>query len=229
MTVEDIIKEVRWCVDCESRNTSAIADKKDDIYLDNIIKSKINDALHWLAVTATSSPHLDGQAGSKDNTSLPVTMQKLTVNKFDEIAGTDDVGYFTMPDDMEVVSVNRVRCKGWHKAVVPTEDTADAALMMFDETARGTADRPQAVSMNETTLKILVQPMATSVVVSFVGVPKNVDTTDESTDVAITDKLRSAFIYYLAFLLLSSYGDSNARTMYNIALQHLGASAQTSS
>ena len=229
MTVEEIIKEVRWCVDCESRNTSAIADKKDDVYLDNIIKSKINDALHWLAVTATSSSHLDGQAGSKDDTGIPVTMRQLTVSKFDEIAGTDDVGFFTMPEDMEVVSVNRVRCKGWHKAVVPSLDTADTALMMFDDTARGTADRPQAVSMNETPLKILVQPMAAAVTVSFVGVPKNVDTTDGNTDVAITDRLRSAFIYYLAFLLLSSYGDPNAKTMYNIALQHLGASAQTSS
>ena len=55
MKIEDIIKQVRWCIDEESNNTSAITDEKDDLYMDNIIKSKINDALHWIAITAASS------------------------------------------------------------------------------------------------------------------------------------------------------------------------------
>ena len=46
MKVEDIIKAVRWCIDEESNNFSSITDEKDDLYMDNIIKAKINDALH---------------------------------------------------------------------------------------------------------------------------------------------------------------------------------------
>ena len=55
MSIEEIIKAVRWCIDEESNNTSEITDEKDDLYMDNIIKSKINDALHWIAITAASS------------------------------------------------------------------------------------------------------------------------------------------------------------------------------
>ena len=31
MKVEDIIKQVRWCIDEESNNTSEITDEKDDL------------------------------------------------------------------------------------------------------------------------------------------------------------------------------------------------------
>ena len=41
------------------------------------------------------------------------------------------------------------------------------------------------------------------------------------------DESRLAFIYYLAFLLLSAYDDTKATQMYTIALQQLGVS-QTS-
>ena len=40
-------------------------------------------------------------------------------------------------------------------------------------------------------------------------------------------RLKNAFIYYLAFLLLSAYDDTKATQMYTIALQQLGVS-QTS-
>ena len=72
MKVEDIIKAVRWCIDEESNNTSEITDEKDDLYMDNIIKSKINDALHWIAVTASSSAAL---ADSKKIGTSSATLQ----------------------------------------------------------------------------------------------------------------------------------------------------------
>lgn len=218
MKVEDIIKAVRWCIDEESNNTSEITDEKDDLYMDNIIKSRINDALHWIAITAASSPVLS-DSKKVDTT----TSSTIKVESFDETRG---IGAITMPIDTEVINISRVRGKGWFKAVTPVEDTDDEALMMFDDTAKGTADRPLATIMREKPIRILLQPIADEAVISFVGVPKNVSITSDTADVAIPDKLSNAFIYYLAFLLLSAYDDTKANQMYTIALQQLGVSTK---
>lgn len=218
MKVEDIIKAVRWCIDEESNNTSEITDEKDDLYMDNIIKSKINDALHWIAITAASSPVLS-DSKKVDAT----TTSTIKVESFDETRG---IGAITMPSDTEVINISRVRGKGWFKAVTPVEDTDDEALMMFDDTVKGTADRPLATIMRENPICILLQPIPDKAVISFVGVPKNVSITSDTTDVAIPDKLSNAFIYYLAFLLLSAYDDTKANQMYTIALQQLGVSTK---
>lgn len=217
MKVEDIIKQVRWCIDEESNNTSAITDEKDDTYMDNIIKSKINDALHWIAITAASSSVF---AESK-NTSTESS--KISVKDYD---ATKNIGIITMDENTEIISISRVRGNEWFKAVIPVEDTDNEAYMMFDESAMGTADRPQAVIMRENPIQILLQPKPTKAVVSFVGVPKSVDASKESIDVAIPDKLQNAFIYYLAFLLLSAYNDNKATHMYMIALQQLGVNTK---
>ena len=218
MKVEDIIKAVRWCIDEESNNTSEITDEKDDLYMDNIIKSKINDALHWVAITAASSPVLS-DSKKVDAT----TTSTIKVESFDDTRG---IGTITMPSDTEVINISRVRGEGWFKAVTPVEDTDDEALMMFDDTAKGTADRPLATIMRENPIRILLQPIPDEAVISFVGVPKNVSITSDTTDVAIPDKLSNAFIYYLAFLLLSAYDDTKANQMYTIALQQLGVSTK---
>ena len=217
MKVEDIIKQVRWCIDEESNNTSAITDEKDDLYMDNIIKSKINDALHWIAITAASSS-VFAESKKTSDTSL-----KISVEDHD---ATKNIGIITMDANTEIISISRVRGNEWFKAVIPVEDTDNEAYMMFDESAMGTADRPQAVIMRENPIKILLQPKPTEAVVSFVGVPKNVDVSSETTDVTITDKLKNAFIYYLAFLLLSAYNDNKATHMYTIALQQLGVNTK---
>lgn len=218
MKVEDIIKAVRWCIDEESNNTLEITDEKDDLYMDNIIKSKINDALHWIVITAASSPVLS-DSKKVDTT----TSSTFKVESFDETRG---IGAITMPSDTEVINISRVRGKGWFKAVTPVDDTDDEALMMFDDTAKGTADRPLATIMRENPICILLQPNSEEAVISFVGVPKNVSITSDTTDVAIPDKLSNAFIYYLAFLLLSAYDDTKANQMYTIALQQLGVSTK---
>ena len=238
MKVEDIIKAVRWCIDEESNNTSEITDEKDDLYMDNIIKSKINDALHWIAITAASSSVLSDsdkvvfkETASKkvasENTESGktdvTTSSTIKVESFDETRG---IGEIKMPSDTDVINIYRVRGKDWFKAVTPVEDTDDEALMMFDDTAKGTADRPLATIMRENPIRILLQPIPDEAVISFVGVPKNVIITSDATDVAIPDKLSNAFIYYLAFLLLSAYDDTKANQMYTIALQQLGVSTK---
>ena len=209
MSIEEIIKAVRWCIDEESNNTSEITDEKDDLYMDNIIKSKINDALHWIAITAASSPVLS------DSKSIGSTSDTIQVSDFDS---NRNIG---------VITINRIRGASWYKAVAPVEDTDDEALMMYDDTANGTIDRPQAAIMRENPIKILMQPKTSTAVITYVGVPKSVSTDASTTDVSIPDKLKNAFIYYIAFLLLSAYDDTKASQMYTIALQQLGVN-QTS-
>ena len=225
MTVDEIIKQVRFCIDEESNNTSSLADvidEKDDSYMDNIIKAKIPDALHWIAVTATSSAVLSNskETSKKTDSSNPSTSTDMEVKAFE---GSDTIGIVEMPSNISVFNINRVRATGWHKAVVPVEDTSDDALLMFDETAMGTIDRPQAAIMRTTPLKLLVQPKAATITVSYVGVPTVISKdNDETESVDISDNFKSSLIYYLAFLLLSAYDDSKANQMYNIALQMLG-------
>ena len=218
MSIEEIIKAVRWCIDEESNNTSEITDEKDDLYMDNIIKSKINDALHWIAITAASSPVLS------DSKSIGSTSDTIQVSDFDS---NHNIGVINMPSDMEIITINRIRGASWYKAVTPVEDTDDEALMMYDDTANGTLDRPQAAIMRENPIKILMQPKTSTAVITYVGVPKSVSTDVPTTDVSIPDKLKNAFIYYIAFLLLSAYDDTKASQMYTIALQQLGVN-QTS-
>ena len=190
--------------------------------MDNIIKAKIPDALHWIAVTATSSAVLSNskETSKKADSSNPSTSTDMEVKAFE---GSDTIGIVEMPSNISVFNINRVRATGWHKAVVPVEDTSDDALLMFDETAMGTIDRPQAAIMRTTPLKLLVQPKAATITVSYVGVPTVISKdNDETESVDISDNFKSSLIYYLAFLLLSAYDDSKANQMYNIALQMLG-------
>ncbi|HBF06162.1 MAG TPA: hypothetical protein DDW28_08770 [Prevotella sp.] len=212
MTVSEIIKQVRWCIDEESNNTSDITDEKDDIYMDNIIRAKINDALHWLAITAASSSVLS------DSKLIGTTTSTIKVTDYD---ATRNIGVITMDENTEVINISRVRGDSWYKAVAPIEDTDDEALMMFDDTSMGTVDRPQAAIMRETPIRILLQPKTTEAVISYVGLPKNVNT-DSETEISVPDKLKNAFVYYIAFLLLSAYDDTKASQMYTIALQQLG-------
>lgn len=226
MKVDEIIKQVRWCIDEENSGTSYIADDKDDVYMENIIRAKIPDALHWIAITASASSVLSSSSSTQKNASSDVayTTATMTVTSFD---GHEDIGVITMPSSVSVFNINRVRGKGWHKAVIPVEDTSDEALMMFDDTSKGTVDRPQAAIMRVKPLQVLVQPMPSdgTIFVSYVGVPTDVTkgSGEEEDSVEISDNFRGAFIYYLAFLLLSAYDDSKANQMYSIALQQLGA------
>ena len=226
MKVDEIIKQVRWCIDEETSGTSYITDDKDDVYMENIIRAKIPDALHWIAITASASSVLSSSSSTQKNASSDVasTTATMTVTSFD---GHEDIGVITMPSSVSVFNINRVRGKGWHKAVIPVEDTSDEALMMFDDTSKGTVDRPQAAIMRVKPLQVLVQPMPSdgTISVSYLGVPTDVtkDSGEEGDSVEISDNFRGAFIYYLAFLLLSAYDDSKANQMYSIALQQLGA------
>ena len=230
MTVEEIIKQVRFCIDEETNNTSEINDEKDDLYMDNIIKAKINDAMRWVCVTA-SSTLLEGKDKSAD------TSFNKTLNFSSGSAGYNmswneqfNIGLITIPSDMNFIRSVRVRGNDWYRAVLnPVEEDSEEELAMFNETSMGTYDRPQVAIVRTTPLKLMVQPASDSFEVNVVAMPSAVSSsTSASTDIPVPEKLRGAFIYYIAFLLLSAYDDTKANQMYTIALQQLGANSQRS-
>lgn len=226
MTIKDIIKAVRWSIDDETRTEAAIADAGDDAYTDNIIKSKISDALHWLSVTAPSSILLTDPKKAQQTSTTAHTLQ---IEDYTD-GGDWGIGKITLPSDVDILSVCRVRCSGWNKGVAPVEDTDDSALMMFDETSAGTADRPQAVLMRESPAVVLVQPKGEKATVSYVSVPSGVeidDTTTDNTDISIPKGMRGAFVYYIAYLLLTAFGDARAQSMLAVAIAELGVTTNT--
>jgi hypothetical protein len=100
-------------------------------------------------------------------------------------------------------------------------------LQLYDTNgATATADRPQAVLIEKATREIEVWPTGTSAEYTYVA---NVDAeiqsrtvgTDTEYFVAIPPRVKTSFIYYLAFLLLSAYGDSRSERMLEIAMQNL--------
>lgn len=215
MTVAQIISQVKWCIDHESRTDARLADLGEDTYMDNIIRARIPDALLWVTRMAASDARLGNVA------TATTTGGTLTVKPY---SSAFDIGIITVPSSVAAASVSRVRADTWHKAATPTLDTADDVFMMYDDTAHATVDRPMAVVMLGNPVRVLIQPYTTgNVEVTYIGAPANVDTSSDSTDVTIPTMLRTAFLYYVAYLLLTAYADTRAQAMLAVAVQSLGA------
>lgn len=218
MTVGEIIKEVKWCVDHETREDSKLSDGGEDTYMDNIIKAKINYALRWVAVmTGQCTSMSTGSSGG------------LSVSQNTVITSVNDVGEVTVPAGIAAADIQRVRLSIWCKAAKPVDDTSDDAMLMFDDTAKGTVERPLATIVRGSTIKILVQPWRSECTaeISYIGTNQTLlGTPGDSTNVNVSDTQRNAFIYYIAYLLLAAYEDPGAPTMLSIAVQSLGANTQ---
>lgn len=243
MTVGNIIKAVRWCIDEEAVNAANIADVSaydfgagDEGLMNNIIKDKIGDAIRWICLYAPA----DLLGGSDETTTvggqtIPVStgilvdMPQSGTLVPTVITGTV-AGKLTMPSDF--VKLARVRVAGWHRAVktLLSEDS-DEYLQLYDANgATATADRPQAALIEKATREIEVWPTGTSAEYTYVA---NVDPEEHAFDVtsgepAVTERhyplpprVKTSFIYYLAYLLLSAYGDARSERMMEIAMQNL--------
>lgn len=244
MTVDDIIKAVRWCIDEEAVNMADIEDVSaydfdesthtDLGLMDNIIKSKIGDALRWICLYApadllggTDETETIGGQTVPINTGILVDMPKTGTLVPTSITGTQ-AGKLTMPADF--VKLARVRVAGWYRAVktLLSEDS-DEYLQLYDPNgATATADRPQAALIEKSVREIEVWPTGASAEYTYVA---NIDAEDAIKEreegetiieyVALPPRVKTSFIYYLAFLLLSAYGDVRGERMLDIAKQNL--------
>ena len=258
MTVEEIIKAVRLCYDEEPLNNAdfASASANDNTYMDNIIKSKIGDAVRWICLY--SPAELLGGTDEPDSTDrehqTPVShptgiLVDATDNDLTIISGGG--ASFTLPVDF--IKLARVRVtnesipsSNWHRAVKqPISEDSEEYLQLYDENgAKATYDRPQAAIIDKATKEMEVWPctgvtashtVADTVNYTYVA---DVDLSDSMfetnagtqqvpvwvTHYPIPPRVKTAFIYYLAFLVLSAYEDSRAKNMFEIAKMNIGKS-----
>lgn len=240
MTIDNIIKSVRLCIDEEKQNPANLVNAaaydypympSDTEMVDNIIKDKIGDAIRWICLYAPA--HILG--GTDETTKdeygheIPLSSGILVdvaaaLPSF--IWGTDG-GTLTMPADF--MRLVRVRVKGWHRAVkVLLSEDSDEYLQLRDTNgAKATEDRPQAALIEKAVKEIEVWPAgeADYTYVANINTDEIIQTVggegSEKEVVALPPLAKTGFIYYLAYLLLSAYGDSRSERMYAIAMQSL--------
>ena len=220
MTVRDICYAVRWCYDEEPANEALIngADGDDINLMNNIIKAKLGDALRWLCLYAP--PEQLSGAGEQGTISI-IQDQVGTVPANGQI----QLGY-------NLIRLLRVRCTAWHRAVkgdsLISEDS-DRYLQLYDPYgATATDDRPQAAIIETAQKMVEVWPhhQGDDYQLTKLVMPQPDDLaalTPDST-VPIPPLLQTSFVYYIAFLTLSAYGDARAQVMLDIAKQNLGLS-----
>lgn len=218
MTIKSIIDNVRWVLDEEKGQPDY-----ETVYMDNIIKSRINDALRWIIYNADTSL-LDG-SDTNDGTGciiqeeLPSTSATKT---------TLDGAYVRMPSDF--VRLVRVKVTGWARAIhEPIAEDSEQYLMQSDAMAKADKTRPQAAIVSTLPNKIELFPTpleGDKVEITYAVTPGEIDTSaSEDTSFGIPPKLKTAFIYYLAYLVMIAYDDnSKANSMLATARMNAGIS-----
>lgn len=234
MTIGKIIEAVRFCIDEEAQNGSNLAYANDKTRMDGIIKDKIGDALRWVCLNAPVEL-LSGTDTYNSSTPVPTGIivdstgtftASGTTYKYIAMTGRSN-GYGRIVTGSDFVRLARVRINGWHRAVInPFAEDSDEYLQLFDNYgATGTVDRPQAAMINKNIKEIEVWPVTENdtVEISYVAnIPDStINTSSDSNNVALPPNARTSFIYYLAFLLLSAYGDARAPRMLEIAKMSL--------
>lgn len=218
MTISEIINKVKWCIDHETHEDAKLADNGEDTYMDNIIRAKINDARRWLAIATSQSTTLTSSPSSSSSSGVTT----LTVTPYKSFP---DIAIITIPSSLSTVTLSRVRLSSWHKSAIPILDTSDDAMLMFDDTAKGTLNRPLATVMQGSPTRILVQPYTSTdtAEIVYIGISSDIDTSSDDSTVDIPTIHESAFIYYIAYLLLTAYQDPRAQAMFAIAVQLSGS------
>jgi hypothetical protein len=228
MTVGEIIQAVRWCYDEEQMDSADFGNTSanDNTYMDNIIKSKIGDAVRWICLYSPAellggSDEVDGTTPIQTGILVDATPIAPTA-----ITGTNG-GYINLPTDF--IKLARVRVTGWHRAVkTPLSEDSDEYLQLRDDSgATATADRPQAAIIDKAAKQLEVWPTGTTADYTYVAdidnaIKERTVGTETEEYVALPPRIKTAFIYYLAFLVLSAYEDSRAPRMLEIAKMNIG-------
>lgn len=227
MTVGEIIKSVRWCIDEEAVNMAEIADVSaydfeggihtDTGLMNNIIRHKIPDALRWVCLYAPAE-QLSGGSGS----------QQDSIDVIHEDANLTAEGNVLTPSKT-LVRVIRVKGTGWHRAILGDsliKEDSDEYLQVHDTNgAEATIDRPQAALVNTKEKKVEVWPGNGTFSLTYITTLSSTDIQNldnDNTPVGVPVQVETSFIYYLAYLLLTAYGDARAKSMFDVAMLNLG-------
>ena len=235
MNIADVVAAVRMCIDEEDSNPSSLAHLSvlgcDNVKMDNIIRNKLGDALRWICLYAPAEL-LTGTDTAGTNTGVvyegtvtPTTpITDASAGIVDGAPSSVTQNRFVLPSNF--IKLVRVRGASWHRAVsgesVLREDS-DEYLQLHDPTnAYATADRPQAAIINKERKELECWPSSTSFEFTCIVSPATVNVSSETASVALPPLAKTSFIYYLAYLLCSAYGDERANRMLEIAKQNLG-------
>lgn len=231
MTVGDIIKAVRWCIDEEALNVAGIADVSaydfdsgthtDLGLMNNIIRYKIPAALRWVCLYAPAEQLSGVASGGSGSTTIDIIQEDAS------LGATGNV----LTPTKTLIRVIRVKGTGWHRAILGDsliKEDSDEYLAVNDTSgAQATKDRPQAALVNTKTKKVEVFPVENGDTFSLTYITtipasalSNLNT--DSTEIGVPAQVETSFIYYLAFLLLTAYGDARAKAMYDVATLNLG-------
>jgi len=231
MTVGDIIKAVRWCYDEEKSNNVNFgnASSNDNTLMDNIIKAKIGDALRWVCLYAPAEL-LNGTDGTG---STGILVDKANISPTSITGTTGGRIVLDATNHAGFIKIVRVRMEDWHRAIKePISEDSEEYLQLYDSNgAAATIDRPQAAIIDKATKEIEVWPFTSGKKAQYTYVADpgtTIDATSADTDVLnIPPKVKTAFIYYLAFLVLTSYEDSRAARMLEIAKMNVSRTENT--
>lgn len=236
MNIDDIVSRVRKAIDEEAVNNAGFtnASAGDSAKMDNIIKASIGTALHWVCLHAPVE-----MLTGNDSTTAPTEQQKLIVDK--ELTEGTGTGHYTnitigtppttigctFGVENDFLRLIRVRGDSWYRAVMsPFSEDSDEYLQLRDENgAMATNDRPQAALILSATKQIEAYPAPTTkIVYTYVRDPMagSTDYSDGTSVPFVPNKAHGAFIYYIAFLVLSAYGDPRAARMLEIAMMNIG-------
>jgi len=231
MTVGSIIKAVRWCIDEEAVNAAHLADVSaydfdggttDTGLMNNIIRNKIGDALRWVCLYAPAEQLAgSGPSGEAEGTAA----RPIDIIQEDTLTATNNV----LTPTETLIRVVRVKGADWHRAILGDsliKEDSDEYLQLRDENgAAATADRPQAVLVNTKQKKVEVWPGNGQFVLTYIKALSASDLSNldnDQTEVGIPTNVETSFIYYLAYLLCTAYGDTRAKSMYDNATLNLG-------
>lgn len=237
MTVDNIIKAVRLCIDEEALNYGDLEGYtdasgfdntgNDTVLMDNIIKGKIPAALRWVTLYAPAEALSGGTSGGS------VTPGSTVIDIIAEetpgtTSGSSIVNELITPAQT-LVRVVRVKGSTWHRAILGDsliKEDSDEYLQLRDTNgAEATADRPQAALVNTKQKKVEVWPYANQTfTLTYIRALTDADLANivGSTEVNIPASVETSFIYYLAYLLCCAYGDARAKSMFDIATLNLG-------
>ena len=224
-----IKNRVRLCIDEGASTNGASTNDYADTSMDAVIENSIDSAIMWCARQAPLELLMQsgsgfikdatiGENANEGETNEGETEKPSTVTLTNG-STAEKPSTLTLPSDF--LRIARLRRDQWHKGITtPISEDSDDYLMLRDETATASLNRPIAVYIagSSPSLELWdgeVHNETTDVHFSYVT--SDLTTIKNGKNFTEESQLGQAVIYYAAFLTLLAYGDSRAQGMLEVA------------
>lgn len=206
VTISELVRDIKIILDENTENISVLEDDTDQLQLEDIIKSRIVDAVRSIHEAAPSDMLDDGL----NITSSPVTLQ-------------DGSGYVPLPDDFMRMIIFKLET--WSRPViVPIADT-DPLYFAQNSKFRGIKggpDKPVCAITTGTSGRVLeffsVAPGTNAIIqkAKYLPLPKIEDDT-----IKVCRKLLQPIRYQCAGLAALTVKDQNAASFFEVAKSYI--------